>query len=652
MLYEANYNKQWVEKRLYGLPDIHKKAVMQRYKKKPTKQQANLYILAITKAIAEILGSTSHIYIVNIEGREYEIKAKYHARQCINICRRLDSQSLFTTYKNIEHYLKAYQIKPPVLSETVLANLQQDTLSESELSKVVGVLNRAIDESWWKPKLRKLHNRQIETISRLLNQVNEHKGIYASNVTVSNFKTQWQSNRELLENTIATNEHDYSMSLAELSDLNVSNPKIRKAELMVRIRGFEDYAKDMGYSALFLTMTTPSKYHRSYSKSGAENPKWNGATPLDGQDYLNRTFQRIRASLNRDNITPFGFRIAEPHHDGTPHWHILYFVPTEHQDRLVETFEHYCFEEDGDENGAKKHRFEVEYIDPEKGSATGYIVKYVSKSIDGEGIEHDSYGKEATDSAVRIKVWASCWGIRQFQQIGGVGVTQWRELRRLSAITDESLDWVETVRQAADESNWSKYTELMGGVFCKREDQLIRPLYQLKKQSTQPVTKTVANNESNIIVNNDSCKPYINTRDTAHQCTMSSCSHIARTPIHHAGFTKNYLSRIAEPFTEMSAINLETVSAIPAICAESNPAMITEIPRPYPAYSCNHTVNSHQGNIYKTNRYGDEFVIQLKGIVALGVEIITRVHEWTLTQSSPACALDLTWSSVNKCTVQ
>lgn len=31
----------------------------------------------------------------------------------------------------------------------------------------------------------------------------------------------------------------------ELSKLNVSNPAIRKAELMVRIRGFEDYAKQM-----------------------------------------------------------------------------------------------------------------------------------------------------------------------------------------------------------------------------------------------------------------------------------------------------------------------------------------------------------------------------------------------------------------------
>ncbi|MFV7784361.1 replication endonuclease [Shewanella marisflavi] len=598
------HDKQWLSGKLHGLPSLHKKAIMQQYQKHSTRREANLYVLQTTKAIAKVLGKDCHFYSVNVEDRDHKRQAQYHARCCIKIA-AASNGSLLNTYNRIIHYITGYQITPPKLSESVINNLKADTLNQTELAQVVGVLKRANDESWWKPKLRRQHNRQIETISRLLNQVNKHRGIYASNITVDNFKTQWQNNQELLENTIATNELDYSMSLAELSKLNVSNPAIRKAELMVRIRGFEDYAKQMGYSALFLTMTTPSKYHRSYSKSGDANPNWNGATPLDAQEYLNRIFQRIRASLNRDKITPFGFRIAEPHHDGTPHWHLLLFIPTEQQQALVDTFEQYCLEEDGDEQGAKQRRFKVEYIDPDKGSATGYVVKYVSKNIDGEGIDHDSYGKEAVTSAVRIKVWASCWGIRQFQQIGGVGVTQWRELRRLDIIKDKSLDWVEPIRKAADESNWSRYTELMGGVFCKRVDQLIRPLY---------------GNANSLIAKNKQNPETI-------QQESRNCGNRPE----NSGIT---LSESGNPIPE-------SIAAFPKLVSESAPESAENR---YKATAD----PKHNRLELKTNRYGDALIKQLKGIVCLGVEIITRVHSWTISMTTKP--KPLTWSSVNNCT--
>ncbi|WP_258405000.1 replication endonuclease [Shewanella psychrotolerans] len=336
-----------------------------------------------------------------------------------------------------------------------------------------------------------------------------------------------------------------------------------------------------------------------------KNPNWNGATPLDAQEYLNLTFQRIRASLNRDKITPFGFRIAEPHHDGTPHWHLLLFIPMEQQQALVDTFEQYCLEEDGDEQGAKQRRFKVEYINPDKGSATGYVVKYVSKNIDGEGIDHDSYGKEAVTSAVRIKVWASCWGIRQFQQIGGVGVTQWRELRRLDAIKDETLKWVEPIRKAADESNWSRYTELMGGVFCKRQDQLIRPLY----------------------INGNS----ISAKSKQNPETIQQESRNCGNRPENSGIT---LSESGNPIPE-------SIAEFPGFVSESAPESAENR---YKATAD----TKHDRLELKTNRYGDALIKQLKGIVCLGVEIITRVLNWTISMATKP--KPLTWSSVNNCT--
>ena len=604
-------NARFVAKRLHGIPHIYKTVLKQRYDRFSHHSEANLDLIQTTKAISKILGHSSiRMTSVNIKSPNFKQKSKHHARQCANIVIRHHSNGLKHTYFAISRYINCHQIKPCPLTDTILNHLENDCLTDEEYSKVMGVIKRGCDPLWWKPKLRRLHNRQVETISRLLNQISRHRSIYASDITVESIKNQWLNSREQLENTLATNELDYSVSLAELSDLNVSNPKIRKAELMVRIRGFEDYATKHGYAAVFLTMTTPSKYHRCFAKSGAENPNWQGATPLDGQDYLNRTFQRIRASLNRDKITPFGFRVAEPHHDGTPHWHLLLFVPTEQQEALVQTFQEYCLQEDGDEHGAKERRFKVEYIDPNKGSATGYIAKYVAKGIDGEGIEHDLYGTESVTAATRIRVWASCWGIRQFQQIGGVGVTPWRELRRLSKITDESLEWVEEIRQAADDSDWGRYTELMGGVFCKRDDQLIRLLYQYKKQS-------------NIRFDNQNFgNPYVDTKGVGHQPTFCSFSAAGKN---------------AGDDTNAAGISTQSISGNPEIIRDSNSGIF------------GNSRNQAEARNYKSNRYSDEFVVQLKGIVALGVEIVTRVHEWTLSYSQANGKIEPNRSNLEFC---
>lgn len=339
---------------------------------------------------------------------------------------------------------------------------------------VTGFIRRVTDRDsrWWRRQLRSLHGRYVEAAAIEVELVKAQAGIYASDETVASKCQQTRRNRRILESMQAVSEDGECLSLAELSDLTVSNPRIRRAEMMTRISGFEKVSKSLGHVAEFCTITCPSRMHRSYAKSGTPNPRYDGTTPREAQAYLAKMWARLRSALKRRRIEVYGFRIAEPQHDGTPHWHLLLFVHPDHIDTLRALFQHYALQTDGDEHGAKKHRFTTIAIDCNKGSAVGYIAKYVSKNIDGAALDSGVYGEDPVEGAQRVVAWASTWGIRQFQQIGGPPVGPWRELRRLKGSGPEGK--LADLSAAADQGEWQAYVKLMGGPFARRKDHAIR----------------------------------------------------------------------------------------------------------------------------------------------------------------------------------
>ncbi|OTA18601.1 replication protein A [Xenorhabdus beddingii] len=341
---------------------------------------------------------------------------------------------------------------------------------------------RMMSARWWYFRLKRLRDIQSEHMAIAVGQVQQAASPYISRQALREWLEQKRRNREFFKHFDLENEDGERIALADRVIHSHANPAIRRCELMVRMRGFENVANKMNCVGEFYTITAPAKYHAVQHQGGFVK-YWDGATPRDTQRYLCGIWAKARAAIARAGINIFGFRVVEPHHDGTPHWHMVLFMLPEHLRQVRETLKHYACQEEQAElkcDEAKKARFDYRTIDPDKGSATGYIAKYISKNIDGYALEEETdheTGEPLRDMAKSVTAWASRWRIRQFQQIGGAPVSVWRELRRLREIR-LSDNKVNAVLQAADEGNWEAYTQAQGGPWVARRDLVIRLSYK------------------------------------------------------------------------------------------------------------------------------------------------------------------------------
>lgn len=329
---------------------------------------------------------------------------------------------------------------------------------------------RMLDAAWWRRSLRRTHGRIVEHAAQRLGFVSRQAGSYCSNETVKRRRGQVIRNEAALRAVSLRNNKNQTFTLADLAAKGMGNKSNRKDELMVRMAGCEDVSRELGHVGLFVTMTCPSKYHAVIAATGKTNPKYvmaGAPSPRQGQEYLNLVWSRIRAQNDRDGILPYGFRIAEPHHDGCPHWHMLVFLPEGQVEAFKKNLVDYAMAEDAYElssDVAKEARLKVIEIDPAKGTAAGYIAKYVGKNIDdSQGVAFDEDGavlvqedSPLTLPCQRVDAWAAVWGIRQFQGVGMPPVTVWRELRRVAQVDDTAPEYLKRAAKACQrkESNF------------------------------------------------------------------------------------------------------------------------------------------------------------------------------------------------------
>lgn len=346
---------------------------------------------------------------------------------------------------------QCWSMKTPAAVE--YATRQGMTIPEGPRVTARSVRRRLCSSDWWRRRLRTRLTRSCEELFRRLGFVRAQASAYVSGDALARVRSAAAKGRRWMAETSAVCEDTGEiLGLAEIAERSLANPTLRRGELMLRARGFQEIAGLRGDRCLMVTATCPSAFHPWLKDSGTPNPLYNGSTPRDAQRWLNQHWARARAALKRKSVLYYGFRAAEPHHDATPHWHLVLYVPADQVETVKRVMGKTWLRDYPDEPGAQRYRIKFTDEDPSKGSGVGYLAKYVAKNIDGAGSiggeVSDESGRPVSEDAQHAVAWARVHGIRQFQQLGGPAVTLWRELRRVR----EPCEWppLEALRLCTD----------------------------------------------------------------------------------------------------------------------------------------------------------------------------------------------------------
>ncbi|TAK86602.1 MAG: replication endonuclease [Aquabacterium sp.] len=348
-------------------------------------------------------------------------------------------------------------------------------------------MNRMTDAGWWRRALRERF-RAVELHQIRKGAVHRQAGAYVSAKALRRFERDRRRLAALLASLDVVNQQTGEViSLQDIADASLANPSNRRKAMMARIKGIEAHAKAQGHKALFLTITCPSRMHPRHV-TGERNERHDGTSPRRAQAYLGRLWNSAMRQAAHQGLKPYGLRVVEPHHDACPHWHVLVFVPADQAEVVTGIFRAYALADSPNEPGAQERRFTVEHIDPTKGSALGYVAKYVSKSIDGEGLDSDEESDHSgANASRRIVAWSRTWGIRQFQFFGVPTITPMRELYRMDegSLPSQALREAHQACKANDHAAWMNVCATHG--LCFKVHYSERPSTRYAEETTRAI---------------------------------------------------------------------------------------------------------------------------------------------------------------------
>ncbi|MEG8823873.1 replication endonuclease [Klebsiella pneumoniae] len=362
---------------------------------------------------------------------------------------------------------------------------------------IPGSLARMRCADWWYRKMWQMRCEWREEQLRAVCLVNKKASPYVSYEAVIHKREQRRKSLEYFRSHELVNEQGDALDMEDVVNASSSNPAHRRNEMMACVKGLELIAEMRGDCAVFYTITCPSRFHATLN-NGRPNPKWTSATVRQSSNYLVDTFAAFRKSMHKSGMRWYGVRVAEPHHDGTVHWHLLCFMRKKERRAITAMLRKFAIREDREELGNNTGpRFKSELINPRKGTPTSYIAKYISKNIDGRGLANEiskETGRSLRDNAEHVNAWASLHRVQQFRFFGIPGRQAYRELRLLAGqaarqqadkkagapvLDNPRLD---AVLAAADAGCFATYIMKQGGVLVPRKHHLVRTAYELNEE--------------------------------------------------------------------------------------------------------------------------------------------------------------------------
>jgi hypothetical protein len=309
---------------------------------------------------------------------------------------------------------------------------------------------------WWRRRLRRAAKKAQVWYDTALRLAKHGESPFVSQFTLDAYRQRRDNAAEWAAGQVVQFADGTEVPLP---NIQARARKARRATTYAVLKGMEYYGDREGYSAFFITLTLPGKYHSvikgEKAKDGSvlpprPNPNWDAEHgPAAAWTALTDLWGQCRARLAKHKPLRswFGISVPEPHHDGTPHLHALVWLPT--------SFESPATKRGKMLGGAGRRRstalvlkdilhdlapgpqsrLEIVRKRPDRTLPDGRVrqflspASYVMKYVTADALDDQDAVAEAGEAGERHRAWASSRCIRRMRLVGAHGSLRvWQRL--------------------------------------------------------------------------------------------------------------------------------------------------------------------------------------------------------------------------------